>query len=70
MGIVSSNHIVGHLQKDGRRYVIENHTDSVGVVHSREYLAPVGADYMAIRTAHAAILEQFLAEAEANQQVT
>jgi hypothetical protein len=40
--IVSSTCLVGHLQRDGRRYVIERHTDHLGAVHEREYLAPFG----------------------------
>jgi hypothetical protein len=42
MSIVSSVAVVGHLQRDGRRYVTERHTDHLGAVHAREYLAPFG----------------------------
>lgn len=51
MPIVSSTHVVGHEQVDGRRYVTESHTDSEGVVHRVEYLAAVGTDYVAVREA-------------------
>lgn len=39
MTIVSSTAIVGHTQSDGRRYVREQHSDHLGVVHEVEYLA-------------------------------
>lgn len=65
MPIVSSTHIVGHAQADGRRYVTERHTDDAGVVHLREYLAAEGADYVAVRDARAAQINADLAEAEA-----
>lgn len=66
MPIVSSTHVVGHAQADGRRYVTETHTDDLGAVVVIEYLAPVGADYVAIRTARAADLGEAMAVAEAN----
>jgi len=65
MPIVSSTHTVGHPQVDGRRYVTEVHTDSDGVVHRVEYLASVGADYVAVRDARAVQIADQLAEAEA-----
>lgn len=64
MAIVSSSHVVGHAQVDGRRYVTETHIDSAGGVHVREYLAPVGADHTVIAAAYAAELADRLAEAE------
>lgn len=64
MAIVSTSHVVGHAQADGRRYVTETHTDSAGGVHVREYLAPVGADHAAIASAYAVDLAERLAEAE------
>lgn len=66
MSIASSTHVEAHAQADGRRYVTETHTDHLGEVYSFEYLAAVGADYVAIRTARAAALEAQLAEDEAN----
>ncbi len=65
MSIVSSTHVEGPTQVDGRHYVTETHTDHTGAVYLMEYLAPVGADYVAIRTARAASLEAQLAEDEA-----
>jgi hypothetical protein len=66
MAIVSSTHVVAHAQIDGRRYVTETHTDSDGGVHVVEYLAAVGADYVAIRTARAGQIAEQLAAQEAD----
>lgn len=65
MPIVTSTHTVGHEQADGRRYVTEQHTDDAGAVIVVEYLAPIGADYTAIRDARRALIDEQLAEAEA-----
>lgn len=65
MAIVSSTHTVGHAQQDGRRYVIETHTDSVEGPIVVEYLAAVGTDYVAVRNARASQIADQLAEAEA-----
>lgn len=64
MPIVSSTFIVGHEQVDGRRYVREQHTDSVGGVHTVEYLAAVGTDYQAVADARAVTIDAQLAEQE------
>lgn len=66
MSIVSSVHVEGPAQVDGRHYVTETHADHLGETYTLEYLAPVGADYVAIRTARAVSLEAQLAEAEAD----
>jgi hypothetical protein len=66
VAIVNSTHAVGHLQVDGRRYVVERHTDSTGAVHVREYLAG-DVDYTAIRDARAVALSAELAENEVTQ---
>lgn len=65
MPIVSAAHIVGHAQADGRRYVVERHTDGSGAEHLREYLADAGVDYVAVRDVHAQQIADALAEAEA-----
>jgi hypothetical protein len=70
MSIVSSTHEVGAAQKDGRSYVIEQHTDSTGKVHMRHYLAPVGTDYVAVRTARAVQIAAELAESEAAEIIS
>jgi hypothetical protein len=64
MPIVSSTHVVGHAQADGRRYVTERHTDHLGATHEVSYLATVNADYVAIRTARVPLVEATLAENE------
>ena len=66
MSITSSTHTEGPAQVDGRHYVTETHTDHLGETYALEYLAPVGADYVAIRSARAVSLEAQLAEAEAD----
>lgn len=64
MSIVSSSFSVGHAQVDGRHYVVETHTDHLGVLHLREYLADVTADCAAIAADYAVRLAVTLAEAE------
>lgn len=66
MAIVSSRYEVGHAQANGKRYVVEFHTDSAGTVHRIEY-GPMadGTDYQAIMEARAAALGVQLAEQEA-----
>lgn len=65
MPIVNSTHTVGHEQIDGRRYVVEQHTDDLGAVLTFEYLAAPGTDYVAVRGARVAQINDALAEAEA-----
>jgi hypothetical protein len=66
MPIVSSTHVVGHAQEDGRSYVTETHTDDAGAVLNVVYLAAVGTDYVAVRDARALTLSEQLAEQEAS----
>lgn len=70
MPIVSSVHTVGHAQRDGRRYVREQHTDHLGVVHVFEYLWDGLADRDAISLARAARLATNLAVQEYVARVT
>lgn len=66
MAIVSSIAIVdSHSQKDGRIYVRELHTDSIGNVYPIEYLAENGADINSVANARGVRLSDDLAEAEA-----
>ena len=55
---------VGHAQKDGRKFVLEVHTDAQGEFARAEYLAEDGADHNAIATARTAVLLASLAEQE------
>ena len=64
MTIVSSSHVLGTVQRDGRRYVTEDHVDQLARHYLLEYLAAAAADYVAIRTARAAVLSQQLIDAE------
>ena len=56
---------VGHAQVDGRRYVVEVHSDAQGEFSRVEYLAAIGADTDAIATARNAALLIEHADAEA-----
>lgn len=67
MSIVSSSHVVGHAQRDGRRYVTETHVDSEGSTHTFEYLAAQNADYAAVRDARATTLADWLAQQEIDE---
>lgn len=62
--IVNSTFQMGHLQKDGRRYVVERHVDSIGAVHVREYLAGQDADHQAIMDSAAVVISDLLGHAE------
>ena len=64
MAIVSSTVVAGPLQKDGRRYVTETHTDGVGGKHVRMYLAAAGADHQAIANARAPLIAEEIAQEE------
>lgn len=62
--IVSSTFTAGTPQADGRRYVVEVHTDGVGGKHLREYLAAVGANHQAIADARAVLVAEEIAQGE------
>lgn len=69
MSIVSSTFTTGAPQADGRTYVIEVHTDNVGLQYVVQYLAAVGADYTAVMTARAAQLSTQIADIEASNAI-
>ena len=70
MPVASSSYVLdGHTQADGRRYVRETHTLTVGDPVIVDYLAAVGADYAAIMAARVAQINESLAEAEANEVI-
>lgn len=56
MPITSSTYSLGSIQRDGRRYCIETHTDHLGIARVVEYLANNGADYAAIAASRASAL--------------
>lgn len=64
MPVVTSSLSVGHAQRDGRRYVTETHTDHLGRVHEREFLADEGTDLHALLAQHAAELDRTLRETQ------
>lgn len=64
MPIVSSVLAQQAIQADGRKQVVEIHTDDLGVEYRRECLADVGADLQAALTAHATQLAADLAAGE------
>ena len=55
---------VGHAQKDGRKFVLEVHSDAQGEFARIEYLAEDGVDYNAIATARNVMLLASAAEQE------
>lgn len=67
MPIVSSTFSAGPAQGDGRRHVVERHTDGNAFVHIVEYLASVGAVHNTIMAARAVLLAETLADDEARR---
>ena len=55
---------VGHAQRDGRRYVLEVHSDGGGEFARLEYLAAEGADHNAVAAARELMLLESAAEQE------
>lgn len=70
MSIVSSTFSVGAPQANGHSYVIEYHTDHIGVVRTFEYGPVPAIDYAAHATSTAAALEVALAESEYEHTVS
>lgn len=60
----ASSYVVGHNQKDGRRFVIERHTDDAGLEHVVEYGPTDSVDYQTTLLARAAQLDEYLADHE------
>lgn len=60
---------IGHLQKDGRRFVREVHSDVQGVYADLEYLADPLLDFDAIATAREPVLVARLAEVDARETI-
>lgn len=57
MSIISSVIAADDAQSDGRRWILENHTDNLGVIYLVSYLANNGFDAAAALTARIATLE-------------
>lgn len=69
-GIVSSSHTLGPVQRDGRRYVSEDHVDNIGKHWLHEYLAVANADYNANRISWMQKLTDLLVAAEIRAALT
>ncbi len=67
MPVINSSYVVdAHAQADGRRYVTETHTRSVGTPVIKSYLAAVGADYQSIMNARVPRINAALMAQEVN----
>jgi hypothetical protein len=67
---ITASAIVGNaLQKDGRRYIRERHTDHTGEFWFRAYLASVGEDLNAALATYATVLVEALRVAEIQRNV-
>jgi len=64
MTIVSSETVETSVQRDGRRYVREHHTDHLGVIHPRTWLAGAADNLAAALSAYAALLLEILRDRE------
>ena len=64
MPITSSTIVSDATQVDGRRRVLERHTDHVGGIHDVSYLASAGDDVSLMLPIRAALIEDQLAAAE------
>jgi hypothetical protein len=69
MAIVSSVIASQDVQRDGRIWVIERHTDQYGAMHERFYLALAGTDLNAALTAYAAIIDAVLTQQEIDANI-
>jgi hypothetical protein len=67
--IVSSVIASDVAQVDGRHAVIEQHTDSLGVIHPNPYLAEVGTDLNAMLSTHATQLLNSLVSSEISNNI-
>jgi hypothetical protein len=64
VAIVSSAIAEDAIQRDGRRWLREHHTDHLGIVHVIAYLAAAGHDAAAALLARVAAIEAKLRDAE------
>lgn len=64
MAIVSSETVSVSTQRDGRRYVLEHHTDHLGVVWPRTWLAGAADNLAAALSAYATNLVEALKDRE------
>lgn len=64
MSIVSSETVSTSTQRDGRRYVLERHTDHLGAIHERTWLAGAADNLAAALSAYASTLLDILRDRE------
>lgn len=64
MTITSSQIIEDSPQADGRRWIAEEHTDSIGKKHRVNYMAELGADILTIMAGRIAGMNESLVEQE------
>lgn len=70
MAIVSSSFTLdGHAQVNGDLYVREQHTDHLGVVHVREYLAAPGVNHAAMLANYAVELVEILRDKQERENL-
>lgn len=69
MAIVSSETVSVSTQRDGRRYVLEHHTDHLGVVWPRTWLAGAADNLAAALSAYAATLLDILRDREIGSNI-
>jgi hypothetical protein len=69
MAINASVIVSNSVQKDGRSYVRERHTDHVGEEYFRTYLAPVGFNTATALSAYATLLVTVLREREIRRNI-
>ena len=60
---------IGHSQKDGRKFVLEVHSDAQGEFARIEYLADPGADFNAIASAREIVLLEASAQSTLDQAI-
>lgn len=70
MSIVASVITVNRAQIDARRRITERHTDHLGAVFFRTYLAAVGADVNAALAAYAVVLAASITASEISDNIT
>jgi hypothetical protein len=69
MTIASSETVQVSVQADGRRYVLEHHTDHLGVVHPRTWLAGAADNLAAALAAYATNLAEALRQREIDANI-
>src|SRR5574340_624884 len=69
MPIQSSTYTLGAVQKDGKTWVREAHTDSTGAVIYVDYAAALATDYQSVMTARVPQINERLADEEMRAEI-